>query len=193
MKLLLMRHAMTKENMEHRFLGITDVPIAPEGEALARERVGKIPEVEHVYLSPLMRCRQTAEIFWPHATQTVIMDLRETDFGPFEGKTHEELKDDPMYNQWISDPDDPSIVPQVENVLECALRATRGLELLVQDAISHGYETVGVVSHGGTLMSILARHARPAHDYYSWRMENCGGYFVELNPDNMTLKILEKL
>lgn len=194
MKLVLLRHGVTKENLERRFLGVTDVPLAPEGEEQAKEKSGKLPRVEHIYVSPLMRCRQTAALFWPEAEQTVIPPLRETDFGPFEGKTHEELKDNPLYNQWISDPDDPSIVPQVENVMECALRSTRGLATLVSHALSHGYQMVGVVSHGGTLMSMLARHCVPERDYYSWKMDNCGGYLVELEPgDELKLKLLESI
>ena len=194
MRLVLIRHGVTKENLERRFLGVTDVPLAPEGERQAQEKAEKLPAVEHIYVSPLMRCRQTASLLWPEKEQTVIPALRETDFGPFEGKTHEELKDNPLYNQWISDPDDPSIAPQVENVMDCALRATRGLEMLVSHALARGYQTVGVVSHGGTLMSMLTRHGLPERDYYSWKMENCGGYLVNVEPgEDLKLKLLEVL
>lgn len=194
MKLVLLRHGLTKENLERRFLGITDVPLAPEGVLQAREKSHTLPPVEHIYVSPLIRCRQTASLLWPEREQTVIPALRETDFGPFEGKTHEELKDNPLYNQWISDPEDPSIAPQVENVVDCALRATRGLEMLVGHGRTHGYQTVGVVSHGGTLMSMLARHGQPTRDYYSWRMENCGGYLVEVEAgEELKLELLKVL
>ena len=114
-----------------------------------------MPAVEHIYVSPLIRCRQTAMLLWPKQEQTIIPQLRETDFGPFEGKNHEELKDDPLYNRWMSEPDDPTIVPQVEDPVSCAMRATEGLKLVAAQAKERGFETVGVVSHGGTLMSIL--------------------------------------
>ncbi len=191
MKVILLRHGATKENLEHRFLGVTDAILAPQGAAEALERAAHLPPVDHVYVSPLIRCRQTAILLWPRSEQTVIPELRETDFGPFEGKCHEELLDDPLYNQWLAYPDDPSVVPMVENVVACAQRASRALERLSQDAAAHGYETVGVVSHGGTLMGMLARHGRPERDYYSWRMDNCGGFVAELDPETLLLHVEE--
>ena len=89
MELILVRHGTTQGNKEKRFIGTLDVPLAPEGEELAR-RVGlHLPRVEHLYRSPIQRCRQTAELLWPGVEQTVVPGLRETDFGPFEGKNHE--------------------------------------------------------------------------------------------------------
>lgn len=189
MKLILVRHGVTKENLERRFLGVTDVPLAPEGAAQAVEAARRMPAVDHIYVSPLIRCRQTATLVWPTVGQTVIPELRETDFGPFEGKTHEELQDDPLYDQWLSYPDDPTIVPRVENIVACALRATRALEELTARAKADGCECVGVVSHGGTLMSMLTRHGRPTRDYYNWRMDNCSGYVAELDPEELLLHI----
>ena len=59
MELILIRHGTTPGNLEHRFIGVTDHPLAPQGEALARETAPKLPPVEHVYRSPLLRCEQT--------------------------------------------------------------------------------------------------------------------------------------
>lgn len=189
MKVILVRHGATKENLEHRFLGVTDVALAPQGAAEALEKATRLSPVDHVYVSPLIRCLQTAVLLWPRAAQTVIPELRETDFGPFEGKCHQELLDDPLYNRWLACPDDPSVVPMVENVVSCAQRASRALERLSRDAVSNGYETVGVVSHGGTLMGMLTRHGRPERDYYSWRMDNCGGFIAQLDPVELLLHV----
>ena len=40
MELILIRHATTQGNLEHRFIGITDIPILPQGEDLARSVSG---------------------------------------------------------------------------------------------------------------------------------------------------------
>ena len=103
MEVILVRHSVTQGNKEKRFVGRLDVPLAPEGETLARETAPLLPTVEHLYISPMLRCRRTAELLWPGVEHTVVDDLRETDFGPFEGKNHEELKNDPLY-QWVSPP-----------------------------------------------------------------------------------------
>ena len=101
MELILIRHGTTRGNLERRFIGLTDIPILPEGEALAREVSKTLPLVDHVYHSPLIRCVQTARLLWPDADMTAVDDLHETDFGPFEGKSHQELKDDPRYRAWL--------------------------------------------------------------------------------------------
>ncbi|HJA62929.1 MAG TPA: histidine phosphatase family protein [Candidatus Intestinimonas stercoravium] len=192
MELILVRHGTTQGNKEKRFIGTLDVPLAPEGEELAR-RVGlHLPRVEHLYRSPLQRCRQTAELLWPGVEQTVVPGLRETDFGPFEGKNHEELKDDPLYQQWISTPNFAA-VPVGEGPEATARRVEEAIRAVIADAGSHGYETVGVVSHGGTLMGLLSRFGRPERPYYDWFCPNCGGYRVRVREDPLLLEVLEQV
>ena len=192
MELILIRHGTTQGNKERRFIGVLDVPLATEGEELARRVAPTLPAVDHVYRSPLVRCAQTAELLWPEAEETVIPQLRETDFGPFEGKNHEELKDDPLYQQWISAADFAKI-PVGESAEDAAARAGEGLERILSDAKEHGYERVGVVSHGGTLMGLLWRFGRPEREYYGWMCPNCGGYRALVREDPLTLEILEQI
>lgn len=189
MKIVLLRHSATKENLEHRFIGVTDVGLSPEGAAQAVRMAPEVPEVEKIYVSPLIRCIQTAVLIWPGVQSMVVEELRETDFGPFEGKTHEQLVDDEMYNLWLSCPEDPSVVPMVEDIAACGERASTALKKVVADAQARGYGQVGIVSHGGTLMSIMARHGRPSRDYYSWRMPNGGGYITALDSEGMLLHV----
>ncbi len=190
MELILIRHCATKGNLEHRFIGVTDEPISPSGRTAAIEAAPRLPRVGHVYLSPLLRCRQTADLLWPGIATTVIPDLRETDFGPFEGKNHAELAGDSLYNAWISSPD-PTVIPAVESVSACGVRACRALEALFSDARRRGLTCAGVVSHGGTIMSMLAQYGRPARDYYSWNMPNCAGFSVKAEDHSLLLNMIQ--
>ncbi len=191
MELILIRHGTTRGNQERRFIGVTDIPLAPEGEELARRVAPGLPEVEHVYRSPLVRCAQTARLLWPGTEETVIAELRETDFGPFEGKNHEELKDDPLYRQYIAAADYAK-VPVGESPLEAAERASQGLLRLLEDAGARGFRRVGVVSHGGTMMGLLGKYGRPAREgYYDWMCPNCGGFRVLVREDPLALEVLE--
>ena len=193
MELILIRHGTTQGNKEQRFIGVLDIPLAPEGEELARTVAPTLPAVDHVYRSPLLRCRQTADLLWPEAEKTVIPQLRETDFGPFEGKNHEELKDDPLYQQWITTAD-MSKLPVGESTDQVLLRVSQGLRDLVDDARGRGFARVGVVSHGGTQMALLWQFASPRREaYYDWMCPNCGGYRVEVGEDPLTLRILEPI
>ena len=60
MELILMRHGTTQGNLERRFIGTLDVPLLPQGEELARRVGATLPAVEHIYRSPLQRCRRAA-------------------------------------------------------------------------------------------------------------------------------------
>ena len=186
MEVILIRHGITQGTKEKRFVGRLDVPLAPEGEEMARETAPLLPEVEHLYVSPMRRCRRTAELLWPGVGQTVIDDLRETDFGPFEGKNHAELQDDPVYQRWLA-----GEMVVGEPAEDCARRGSRALAQLAEDAAEHGYGRIGVVSHGGLLMGMLTLHGRPARKgFYDWYPENCGGYRAQLSREPLELHIL---
>ena len=194
MELILIRHGTTRGNQEKRFIGTLDVPLAPQGEALARQVGPTLPRVAHIYRSPLLRCRQTAQLLWPGVEMTVIDELRETDFGPFEGKNHEELKDDPLYQAWIGQGDrlNFAAMPVGETAEQVVDRVSLGLAKLVRDAAARGYERVGVVSHGGALMGLLSQYGRPERAYYGWMCPNCGGFRMALNPNTLELTVLEE-
>lgn len=195
MELVLIRHGTTRGNLERRFIGTLDIPLIPEGEERARRVSPTLPKVEHLYRSPLLRCRQTAQLLWPGVDETVVEELRETDFGPFEGKNHEELKDDPLYQAWLGMGDRPNFaaMPVGESAEEVVERVSRGLEKVVADATARGFARVGVVSHGGALMGLLSKYGRPARDYYDWMLHNCGGFRVSVDPDTLELTVLEEV
>lgn len=190
MELILIRHSTTQGNKEKRFIGTLDIPISEDGEELARRVSPGLPEVEHLYRSPLQRCRQTADLLWPGVEQTVIAQLRETDFGPFEGKCHEELKDDPLYQQWISDSPNFAKMPVGESAEACAARVEEGIRAVIRQAREAGYTRVAVVTHGGTLMGLLSRFGQPERSYYDWMCANCGGYQVQIKEDPLTLEVV---
>ena len=195
MELVIIRHGTTRGNLEKRFIGTLDVPLAPQGEELARRVGPTLPAVEHIYRSPLMRCRQTAELLWPGVEETVVDELRESDFGPFEGKNHEELKDDALYQAWIGRaPGRPDFadMPVGESAEQVTARVSVGLGKLAADAAARSYRRVGVVSHGGAIMALLTKYGRPERDYYGWMCPNCGGFRMALDPDTLALTVLEE-
>ena len=193
MELILIRHGTTQGNVEKRFVGTLDLPLIPQGEELARRVSGVLPAVEHIYRSPLIRCRQTAELLWPGVVHTVVEELRETDFGPFEGKTQEELKDDPRYRAWAARPGglDFSSMPVGEPAEEVLRRVSTGLAKVAEDAERRGFARAAVVSHGGTLMGLLARFGRPERPVSQWFCPNCGGFRTELCRGPLLLRIIE--
>ena len=55
-----------------------------------------------VYITPLCRTRQTAEVLFPGARLVEIDDLKEMCFGSFEGRNYIEMEHDPDYLAWVA-------------------------------------------------------------------------------------------
>ena len=154
MELLLLRHSITPGNLKKQYVGITDQPLAPEGEALAREKRKDMPPVEALWISPMLRCRQTARILFPELEPVEIPDLRECNFGDFEGRTWAEIKDHPAYQAWMGG-EQGAALPNGESVAEFYARCRRGFQQVIQQAASLGIQRGAVVAHGGTWMAVL--------------------------------------
>ena len=89
MKIYLLRHGVTEYNTEKRYQGQRDIPLSTQGRAALR-RADFTPEV--VYVSPLTRARQTAQILFPESRLVIVPGLREMDFGTFEGRNYIEME-----------------------------------------------------------------------------------------------------
>ena len=97
MRVVFIRHGKTKGNIERRYIGITDENLSTEG--IFELKRMKYPVVDRVISSPLKRCFQTAEIIYGK-TAEIYQDFRECDFGEFENKNYEELKNNKYYKDW---------------------------------------------------------------------------------------------
>lgn len=170
MTVFLLRHAQTQGNREHRYIGSTDEPLCPQGrEALAHIRP---PEADAVYVSPMIRCRETAALLYPAREPMVVPGFRETSFGVFEGHTYEELKADPAYQVWL---DSAGAAPPPEGEGKAAVQQ-RVTEAFLALAARHGPEDrVALVIHGGTIMTLLEVF-EAGHHFYDWQVPNGGGW-----------------
>lgn len=139
----LIRHAPTPGNLEKKYIGWTDEAVLPF-EAQADLHYKK------VWGSDLLRCRQTASVLFPNADYRADPDLRECNFGAWEMKTYEELKNEPHYRNWINDP--YSVTPPGgESFCQLAKRIERALRKLPD-----GNEFT-IIMHGGPIRYLLSR------------------------------------
>ena len=174
-----MRHGKTEANKDGRYLGRTDVPLCREGEEEALAG-GTMPGVALVYVSPMLRARRTAELCFPNAVQKPVPDFREMDFGIFEGKNYEEMTGDPEYQKWV-DGMCRGKCPGGESMPEFIDRVFAAFDVIVRGAVAAGEKKLFITAHGGTVMALLSRCARPEKDYYNWYVKNCQGYIAHLN------------
>ena len=174
MTVWLIRHGRTEWNDTGRYQGQTDLPLSNEGAAeLARAPFSP----KTVYVTPLKRTQETARILFPDARQIVIDDLREMDFGVFEGRTYIEMENDAQYREWVEDKC-RGRCPGGESREEFAARVCAAFEKLMDES----EDDVVIVAHGGTQMSVMERFAVPHEPYFSRNAKNGTGY--ELDASN---------
>ena len=196
-ELILIRHGKTAGNLLGRYIGSrTDELLCDEGrEGLAGKQ---LPEVERLYVSPMKRCVETAEILWPgfdRKKMQKVTDLRECDFGDFENKNYKELSGNGDYQAWI-DSNGIMAFPGGESKEECAVRNLEGFQRAVTTCIRENISEAALVVHGGTIMNIMEAYALPKKEFYEWHVGNGCGYLVELEPalwkkDRRVLQVLE--
>ena len=90
-KIAMIRHGKTYGNTLGRYIGVTDEPLCEEGKKELEQRT--MDTVELLFVSPLKRCLETADILYPYAKQVKIPEFAECNFGEFENKNYQELKD----------------------------------------------------------------------------------------------------
>ena len=180
MKLILIRHGATAANEEKRYCGVTDIGLSPAGKAKLQHRRNQTnyPDITgfRIITSGMKRSEQTLQILYgevPHAANTAF---REIDFGTFEMRTYEELKNDPRYLAWIAGDNEKKSPPGGESGEEMKKRVIGALDSL----IAQGQDTL-LLTHGGVIAAIMA-HLFPDENKtrYEWQPEPGGGYQIDL-------------
>jgi probable phosphoglycerate mutase len=147
-RILLVRHGETEWSLSGRHTGRTDLPLTEGGREAARGLEPRLRdrELALVLTSPMSRARETARLAgFEHAEP--IDDLREWDYGDYEGLTTEEIHErDPGWSIWRDG------CPGGESPEQIAARADRALER----ARAAGGDAL-LFAHGHILRVLTAR------------------------------------
>lgn len=175
MQIILIRHGSTAGNLEHRYVGATDEPLTEHAVRGLLERQGAYPSADILFVSPLMRCVQTAELLYPQMEQRIVCGLRECSFGDFEYKNYLELQGNADYQAWL-DSGGTLPFPGGESREAFAGRCCRAFEECCCMAQKLGCESAAFVVHGGTIMAVMERFGRPQKGYFDWQVKNAEGF-----------------
>ena len=161
----LIRHGQTKANEQGRYIGTTDFALSDKGRSELYDLLDAYvyPKVERVYSSPLERCTETAEILFPDTEMVIAEDFAELHFGKFEGKTADELIDDPDYRAWLKGGMDAK-PPEGEGVSELCVRTYRGLQKILLEMMEEDFRHVAIVTHAGVIANAIACFGLPKFD-----------------------------
>ncbi|MGB0122772.1 MAG: histidine phosphatase family protein [Silvibacterium sp.] len=116
LELWLIRHGETEWSLSGKHTSRTDLPLTERG----RERAGKIREYLHgksfsmVLTSPLQRAMDTCKIAGFGDVAQIDNDLREWDYGVYEGRTTKDIqKEIPGWSVWSNPIIDGETLEQV--------------------------------------------------------------------------------
>lgn len=173
--LMLVRHGATAFSIEKRFSGVGDPPLIEQGRLQAKAVAARLASrggVDLVVTSPMSRCRETASIIASLAGLPVEQDddLREIDFGAWEGLTLETVEErwPRELSLWLADP--TISPPEGESYDSLRYRISRAQQRLVN---RHRGMTVCVVTHSRPIASFVASAlSAPLVSLYRLQVDN---------------------
>lgn len=183
MTFLCIRHGATQANEQHRYLGRTDESLSQNGRKtlLSYKEQNYYPDTERLFVSPMKRCLETAEILYPGITPVIIPEWREMDFGRFEYQSYKDLEHDAAYQAWI-DSGGTRPFPEGESREAFTMRCEKGLQRMCREicknaakaAVPKAHADIAAIVHGGTIMALLSLHDR--NSYFTYQVPNGRGY-----------------
>jgi alpha-ribazole phosphatase/probable phosphoglycerate mutase len=156
--LWLLRHPEPGATARGRCYGSLDVTLSSVGieQAHAVAKALSAQPLAAIYTSPRRRCAQAAAILARDRTCPVeiVEDLRELDFGEFEGRTYDEIAAQypDLYRQWMERPTGTRF-PGGECFGDMCVRV---LESTSRLRTRHEGESIAIVAHGGVNRIVLA-------------------------------------
>ena len=163
--IVLIRHAKTKGNLKKRYIGTTDEPIL-QGTRLEKQ----YPQAEIIISSPMRRCIETAQLIYPGKKIRVYKDLSETNFGKFENRSYEDLKDDQYYKRWIES-NGKLPFPDGESADEFRERSINAYNAVLEDFPD---KNIAFIVHGGTIMAVMSYVF--GGGFYDYMTDNLSGF-----------------
>ncbi len=173
MKLILIRHGKTAANDLHLYCGKTDIGLSDNGiKELENIKYALDITGMRVMTSGKKRCEQTLLLLFgdvPHESDPAFCEM---DFGAFEMRSYEEMKNDEDYIAWISGDNEKNVAPGGESGEIMQKRVFEGLDRLLID----GRDTL-LVTHGGVIAAVMSRlFPGENKNRYEWQPAPGGGY-----------------
>ncbi|OIK14156.1 histidine phosphatase family protein [Bacillus sp. MUM 116] len=166
----LFRHGLTEANKRKAYLGWKDSTLSPEAMKILPMRA-----YDACFSSDLQRCVKTAKLLFPNSNPQRFEEFREINFGKWDGKTYEDLKEDSLYRQWLSDPL-RYCPPDGESFRQFQERLQVGWGKIVAEIFRQNLKSSSVITHGGVIRYLLSRYAPIKKEFWEWHSSHTQGY-----------------
>ncbi len=175
--LYIMRHGKTDWNEKRKLQGRTDIPLNKEGRDMAVAAASKYKDVSFdiCFCSPLIRARETAELFLQGREISIITDdrLKEMSFGIYEGIENSFAIPDCPINVFFNAPAEYPGVEGGETMKQLFSRTGSFLKEVIEPRLAQG-QNILIVGHGAMNSSIICQRKNlPLKRFWEAGIENC--------------------
>ena len=181
--LTLLRHGLCAGETEGRYIGHTDAPLTEAGRSQLRQMREDYPypSAQALFVSPLGRCTETAQLLYPGQNPIELPGLKEYFFGEFENKSPEQLQNHPLFARWIAG--EPGLAPPfAEDLTRFQARIGDTFVKLCDGLLKTGTRDCVVVTHGGIIMALLAAFGLPEAPMHDWLAPSGCGFTLRIEP-----------
>ncbi|WP_053401441.1 histidine phosphatase family protein [Priestia koreensis] len=164
MVITLIRHGLTENNQKKQYIGWSDPPLLISEEKRIRPYTEK---VDLVVGSDLTRCKETSKLLLPNHLYVASEKWREMNFGAWEEKTYNELKEQTAYQNWLNDPFHAP-VEDGELFSTFSERIWRAFHESVAKLKMNGGRNLVIVTHGGPIRLVASTCSGTA--FFDWNV-----------------------
>jgi len=186
MEIHLIRHGKTMANEQKLYCSTTDLPLSETGvdELLNLQKQGIYPKSSNLYYtSGLLRTEQTLELLYDSVKRTTIPALAEFNFGDFEMKSYETLKEQDDYKAWITDKTGLVACPNGDSKQEFIHRCMQAYTQMELD--TQNVSNSLIICHGGVIACIMEFLFPATRNFYEWQPETGRGYTIAYTKGNL--------
>ena len=191
-RLILIRHGETLWNAKKRYCGSINIGLSAKGKKQAGRLRGRLSgmNIHKIYTSDRRRAIQTAKIIFQDAKINKIPDLKEMNFGIFEGLTYREIikKYPKIYSAWLKRPF-CVVIPRSESLISFRKRVTRALKKII---FVNKNKTVAVVCHGGPISAFVTVILK-TNDFWKYIPHSASIGIAEYKNGSLKIKALNDI
>ena len=194
MKLVIVRHGETKFNLAMKnglkfcagCMNTEFADLTENGKEMARKLSENeiIKNINKIYVSNLNRAIETAKLSKPNCEYIITPELRERSLGIFEGKTKDEIMENPEYQKYYIDSQYKEFkdsftqkAPKGENYTEVLDRVMNFFNNLKYE----DNDVIGVYSHFCAIRCMFCGLLKidPKEKIFNLKIKNCEPYVFE--------------
>lgn len=183
-RITIIRHGETIANEQRLYCGFSDIELSEKGIAsLYKIKDENIYTDFDLYItSGMKRTNQTIKILFdkPYIENS---DFKEINFGDFELKSYEQLKNNESYLTWIENVEENKI-PNGESKKDFKKRVLNSFE----NIYNNEFKNIVIVCHNGVIATIMQELFPLEKDknFYSWGIKNGEGYSIIFKDKKIT-------